>query len=117
MVKSRRGASKIGCLFMALLLVFILYFGAGIGEVFWKYYQYQDRMKQEARFAAHRSDAVIVRRVAAFADSLGLPEGARNVRVRRGNRLIYIWAEYYEHLELPGFVKEWRFNPQATGTF
>ncbi|HEY4658965.1 MAG TPA: hypothetical protein VIH11_05610 [Gemmatimonadaceae bacterium] len=117
MVRTRRGASKIGCLFAALILAALVYFGAGIGQVFWSFYKYQDRMKQEARFAAHRSDAVIIRRVAAFADSLGLPEGARNVRVRRGNRMIYIWAEYYEHLELPGFVKEWHFNPSATGTF
>lgn len=117
MVRSRRGASKIGCLVIALVLAAVVYFGANVGQVFWNYYQYADRMKQEARFAAHRSDAVIVRRIAVFADSLGLPEGARNVRVRRGDHLIYIWAEYYEHIELPGFVKELHFNPSATGTF
>ena len=117
MVRPRRGASKIGCLFMLLVVSAVVYFGVGIGEVFWNYYQYSDRMKQEARFAGHRSDAVIIRRVAAFADSLGLPEGARNVRVRRGNHLIYIWAEYYERVELPGYVHEIHLNPNATGTF
>lgn len=117
MVRPRRGVSKIGCLLITLVLTAIGYFGANVGQVFWNYFQFKDRMKQEARFAAHRSDAVIRRRVAAFADSLGLPEGAKNVRVRRGDRVIFIWAEYYEHIELPGMVREFHFNPSATGTF
>jgi len=117
MVRSRRGAGQLGCLFSLLLLAAAGYFGVNIGEVYWKYYQYQDRMKQEARFAAHRPDAVIQRRIAVFADSLGLPEGAKNVRIRRGDHALYIWAEYYEHIELPGIVRELHLNPQATGTF
>lgn len=117
MVRPRRGAGKLGCLLLTLILTVVGYFGANVGQVFWNYFQFKDRMKQEARFAAHRSDAVIRRRVAAFADSLGLPEGAKNVRVRRGDRVIFIWAEYYVHIELPGMVREFHFNPSATGTF
>jgi len=117
MVRNRRGAGKIGCLFVMLVVAVVCYFGVGIAEVFWDYYQFKDRMQTEARFAAHRTDAVIKRRVADFADSLGLPEGARNVTVRRGDHSIYIFAEYYEHLELPGFVREILLSPSATGTF
>lgn len=115
MVRRRRGASQLGCLFTLLLIAAVVYFGVNVGEVFWNVYQYQDRMEQEARFAAHRSDAVIKRRMAMFADSLGLPEGAKNVRVRRGDRIITIWAEYYVHIELPGFVHEFYLNPHAAG--
>ena len=117
MVRSRRGASQLGCLFVLLLLAAIGYFGFPVGEAYWNFYQYQDRMKQEARFAVQRSDAVIRRRIALFADSLGLPAGANNVRIRRGAREIYIWAEYSVHVELPGLKRELHLNPQATGMF
>jgi hypothetical protein len=117
MVRPRRGASQLGCLFMLLVLAAIGYFGFDVGEIYWNFYQYQDRMKQEARFAAQRSDAVIRRRIAMFADSLGLPGDAKNVRIRRGTREIYIWAEYTEHVEVPGFKRDVHLNPQAAGKF
>lgn len=117
MVKSRRGASQIGCLFVLLVLAAIGYFGFDVGEIYWNFYQYQDRMKQEARFASQRSDAVIRRRIALFADSLGLPPEAKNVRLRRGARDIYIWAEYTERIELPGLRRDLHLSPQATGRF
>jgi hypothetical protein len=60
---------------------------------------------------------VIKRRIALYADSLGLPEAAHNVTVRRGRGTIYIFSDYYVHLELPGFVKEIHLSPSATGTF
>ena len=30
---------------------------------------------------------------------------------------MFIWAEYYVHIELPGIVREFYFNPQGSGTF
>jgi hypothetical protein len=117
MVRSRRGASSIGCLLSVLVVAAILYFGYNIGIVFWTNYQYVDRMKQEAHFASHRSDAVIKRRLSEYADSLGLPEAAGNVTVRRSPNSILIWSDYYLHIELPGFVRELHFSPSATGSF
>jgi hypothetical protein len=117
MVRARRGRSQLGCLLMLLVGAAVVYFGVNIGSALWDYYQLVDRMKSEVRFAASRSDAVIKRRISAFADSLGLPEAARTVHVKRGNKIIVIWGEYYHNLEFPGFVREIRFSPQATGTF
>ena len=117
MVRARRGASKIGCLFMALVAAALVYFALNVGQVFWTYYQFLDRMKNEVRFAAHRSDAVIKRRLELYADSLNLPEGARHVHVKRGGGFITVWAEYYDHIELPLFVREIHLQPQASGTF
>jgi len=117
MVRSRNGRSQLGCLAMFAFAGAVVYFAASLGGVLWDYYQYTDRMDQEVRFAASRSDAVIKRRVAAFADSLGLPEAARTVHVKRGNKFIVIWAEYYHNIEFPGFVREIRFNPKASGPF
>ncbi len=106
MVRVRRGAGKMGCLLILLIMAAVGYFGMNVGEAFWKYYLYKDRMRQEVKFAGHRADAVIVRRVIDFADSLGLPDGARNVNIRRGDHMLYIWADYYQHVELPGTVRE-----------
>lgn len=117
MVRTRYGRSQLGCLMSLLIGAAIVYFGFNIGSALWDNYQYLDRMKQEVRFAASRSDAVIKRRISAFADSLNLPEAAQNVHVKRGNKVIVIWAEYYHVIEFPGFAREIRFNPQASGTF
>ncbi len=117
MVRSRRGAGRIGCLLMLLVVTAIGYFGFNIGEAYFNFYRYQDRMKTEARFAANNTDAAIRSHIAQFADSIGLPESARNVVVRRGEHEIFIYANYSVHIELPGQVKEFHFNPTATGTF
>ncbi len=117
MVRARRGRSQLGCLASVLLVVAICYFAVNVGTVLWNYYEFEDAMKQEVRFSSMRSDAVIKRRLAEFADSLGLPEAAHNIHIKRSNKVILIWAEYYRIIEFPGFVREFRFNPQATGPF
>ncbi len=117
MVNSRAGKGGLGCLVSMMFVAMVLYFGVNAGRQYWNYVQFQDRMKQEARFAQHRSDVTIARRLREYADSLGLPEGAQKVNVRRRGRTIQIWAEYYENIELPLMVKEFFFHPQAVGTF
>jgi hypothetical protein len=117
MVSTRRGSSSLGCLFSLLVIAAIGYFGVNVGEVFFRYYQYKDAMRQEVRFAAHNNDAIIVRHLRDQADSLGLPEAARNVLVQRDGRHIEIEAEYYEHIELPLTVREVYLNPHAEGIF
>ena len=117
MVKPRRGASSLGCLFTLLVVAAVIYFGVNVGEVYWRFYEYQDDMQQEARFAANRGDDQIKRRLAAAADSLGLPEAAGRVFIRRGSHEISIQATYYERIELPLYVREVQFNPKASGTF
>jgi hypothetical protein len=93
------------------------YFAVNVGEVFFRYYQYKDAMRQEVRFAAHNSDQVILRHLRTQADSLGLPEAAGEVTLQRDGRHIEIESEYYEHIELPLMVREVRFNPHASGIF
>ncbi len=116
-LKARRGASTLGCLFSIFLAIAIVYFGMNAGRPFWHNYKFQDRMAQEAQFAAKRSDATIQRRLRDYADSLGLPETAQRVRVRRRSGTVEIWADYYVNIEFPGFVREHHFTPRALGTF
>jgi hypothetical protein len=117
MVTNRHGRSSLGCLFTLLVIAATMYFGVNIGEVYFRFYQYQDAMRQEVRFAAHNSDQMIVRHLREQADSLGLPEGAALVTVQRDGRHIEMESEYYEHVELPLTVREVRFNPHAEGIF
>ena len=112
-MRTRSGRVHVGCLIMVLVVAAIGYFGLGVGQVYWNYFQFRDRMQQEARFAGSRTDGVIKRRIAMFADSLGLPEGAKQVRVRRAQRHVYIWAEYYENIELPFLSKELLLSPRV----
>jgi hypothetical protein len=117
MVTPRRGSSSLGCLFTLLVLAAVVYFGINVGEVYFRYYQYKDAMRQEVRFAAHNNDAVIVRHLQEEADSLGLPDAAHKVLVQRDGRHIEVEAEYYEHVELPLMVREVYLNPHAEGIF
>ena len=49
-------------------------------------------MEQEARFAAHNPNEVILRHLRAQADSLGLPESAKKIQIRRKRNQIWIWV-------------------------
>lgn len=112
--RARPGRSSLGCLVLLLILTAVGYFAVNVGEAYWRFYQFQDAMKQEARFAARRTDESIVQRLRGRADSLGLPEqAARHVRVRRTQRTIRIGSEYYETIELPLAVREMRFSPRV----
>lgn len=117
MMRNRDGRVRLGCLLVLVVVSATTYFVWNAGEVWMRYYQYQDAMKQEARFAARNSDAVIRTRLIAKADSLGLPEAARRIRIRRTRHTVYIWADYTETVELPLFVREFEFSPHAERAF
>ena len=117
MVRARAGASRLGCLVGLLLVVTICYFGFNIGEVFFRYYRFKDAMAQEVRFADTRDDATIRMHLTAVADSLGLPGDAARLKIERNAVRIVISSEYSETVELPLFVREFRFSPQAVRSF
>lgn len=118
MVIARRGAGSLGCLFTLLLIAAIAYFGIPIGEAFVRYYRYEDAMRQSARFARINSDTVIRSHLRAVADSLGLPEEAKAVQIRRmpGDQ-IAIASQYVEVFELPGTVREHTFTLSVQGRY
>ena len=117
MVRRRHGKTNFGCLFSLLLGVTIVYFAVSIGEPYLRYYRYLDGMKQEARFSARFTDEQIQTRLAALADSLGLPEAAGRVRVRRASNRISLSSTYYERVEMPLIVRDILFSPQAEWTY
>ena len=117
MVIGRRGRANFGCLLGLLVTVTAIYFAMSVGEPYWRYYRYLDGMKQEARFSARFTDDEIQRRLASLADSLGLPEAAGKVRVRRASNRISISASYYEHVEMPLIARDILFTPQADWSY
>jgi len=116
-VSRRWGRSNFGCLLGLLLVVTVAYFGFNLGEPYLRYFRYLDGMKQEARFSARFTDEEIERRLSSLADSLGLPEAAGKVRVRRASNRISISASYYERVEMPLIVRDILFTPQADWTY
>jgi hypothetical protein len=116
-VSRRRGRTNFGCLLGLLFAVTLVYFAVNVGEPYLRYYRFLDGMKQEARFSARFTDEDIQRRLAALADSLGLPEAAGRVRVRRASNRISISSSYYERVEMPLIVRDILFTPQADWTY
>lgn len=116
--RARPGRSSLGCLVTLLLLTAVGYFGVNAGEAWLRFYEFQDAMKQEARFASRRSDDDINHRLRAKADSLGLPpEAAKSIRVRRTTRVLRIRAEYSETIEMPLVTRELHFEPKVETSF
>jgi len=114
-VVARRGRSSLGCLFMVLIAAAVGYFGVNAGESYWRYFQFRDAMQQEARFATQKTNDQILTRLRAAADSLGLPEEASMISIRRTADSISIGADYDELVEMPMYVKAIHYRPRAVG--
>jgi len=84
-----------------VIVVAIIYFGMLAGEDALAYYRFKDAMKNEARFAAVRTDQDIKNRLRAFTDSVKLPAAARDINVVRDGNQIRIWAAYDQVFKLP----------------
>ena len=113
----RRGRSTLGCLVTLLIVVAIGYFAVNVGEVYLRYYRFRDSMRQTVRFANRLSDDAIRARIRLTADSLELPESAHRVQINRRDNWVQLRTEYYDRVELPLFVREIRFQPQAEASF
>jgi len=114
-VVTRSGRSSLGCLFLLLLVAIALYVGVNIGEAYWRFYEFEDAMRQEVRFARQIPDDRIKLHLSALADSLGLPEEATTISVERTSSDIAVSAEYTEHLRFALFARDIRFTPRAAG--
>ncbi|HEY7407602.1 MAG TPA: hypothetical protein VH638_05000 [Gemmatimonadaceae bacterium] len=117
MVTRGRGASTLGCLFSLLVIVALIYFGVNIGAPYFRYYQFRDAMRQEARFAERKTDAQILMTLRLKADSLALPARAHTINVRRSPSRIVIWTEYAETIDFPFVTRDIAFRPVVERAF
>lgn len=111
----KRGASRLGCLFMILVVAFVAYYGINFGGTYIRYYKMLDAMKTEARFAPSIENDAIRRRLRNRANELSLPESAFNFQIRRKSRPreIEISTSWTEAIELPFYVYTFTFSPVA----
>ena len=113
--RERRGASGLGCLVMIVLLGAAAYYGSHVGEVYWRYYQLLDDMRQQARLARIFPDDSITRHLTAQADSL-LGQAPR-FKIHRGTSRVTITTEYSEALDLPLLKRTLVLRPHAEEPF
>lgn len=117
-VRARRGASRLGCLLQLIIVAGLAYAAVIGGEEALIYYRFQDAMKNEARFAARRTDLQIRDRLRAFTDSVKLPLSAKEINVVREGDRIRIWAAYDQELKIPFRpTKIIRLRPSAEKSF
>lgn len=112
---ARRGSSSIGCLISLLLFAAALYYGASVGQLYWRQYQLLDEMRTQARLGPTLPDPVIRRRLITTVEELGLPADAKKFRITRSGtpREIVIETEYSDSLDLPMLHRAFLFKPRA----
>ena len=115
--RARRGKVRLGCLLSLVVVGALAYYGWGAARVALNFYEYQDAMAQDARFADRTANETIVAGLRAKADSLGLPEAAQKVQIHRKGTKVWIWANYIEIIELPGYQMEMELTPHAEKVF
>lgn len=98
---ARRAASTLGCLIPLLILAVVIYFAIDFGTAYFRYYQFKDAMRQEARFSYERTDAQITKRLSALADTLELPVDANLITILRSPSSVSISSDYDEVIRLP----------------
>jgi hypothetical protein len=115
MAASRRGASRLGCLFTLLLLATATHYAVNIGGAYLRYWRMRDAMHGAAEFASNLNDDAIRQRLTATADSLGLPADAQIIRIKRGREIV-ISTNWDEGIELPFYRLEVTFHPVERAT-
>ena len=98
---ARRGASTLGCLIPLLILAVVIYFAIDFGTAYFRYYQFKDAMRQEARFSYERTDEQITKHLVALADTLELPVGANLITILRSPSNVSISSDYDDVIRLP----------------
>ncbi len=116
---NRPGKARLGCLLMLAVLAVVLWQGFGAFQVYFRYYRLQDTVNGSVELAPALTDDVILDRLVAYSDTLGLPLGRQAWRIRRTQspRQITIDAAYQDSIviQLPFFRKviPVEFKPSA----
>jgi hypothetical protein len=113
----RHGKASLGCLVSLAVFAGLLYYGVNIGGLWFRYFQFLDEVKTQARLSSAIDDGTIRRRLQHKADQLGLPDSvAGRIVIRRmeNPRQIRIETRYSESVDLPFFKRTFVFTPRAT---
>jgi hypothetical protein len=113
----RAGGVRLGCMLFTFVIAVAAYVAAYVGQSYWKYYQFQDAFKNEAKFATHYSDKQIKEHLRSMADSLLLPDDAYDIDIDRSKHHIDISGQYYDHVKLGPVSRDFYYSPHGEADF
>ncbi len=112
--RDESGKGRLGCLFLVMLVVFLIYVGKDFGAVYFRYFEINDEVKTQAEFAPALTDAAIRDRLVARSDELDIPIGPKQwvITRTRSPSEISISATYTDSVvvDLPGFHRVYYFH-------
>jgi hypothetical protein len=104
---------KVIRLIIVALVVHALWKGT---PVYWRYIQFQDQVKETARFAGARSEQEILERVVALAADRGIALTRESIAVHKRLDYTAIELAYVENVEvLPRYHYPWEFTISVEG--
>ena len=110
-----KGTTTLGCLVMLVVFGVAVFYGVHVGEIYWRYYELVDGMRQQARLAGVYSDDSIRIHLTAQADSLF---GTSPLfLIHRGPARATISTEYSEELDLPLLKRTLVLRPHVQEPF
>jgi hypothetical protein len=115
---AERGRIPVGCVLFLLVCAAVAYLATPVGLQAFKYYQLEDEMKTQVRFAGTWTDEELRARILDRIEELGLPgEAARRLRIERGGRPpeIRITTSYTITFEFPFYTRSHTFKPEVRG--
>jgi hypothetical protein len=119
-MRDRTGRGALGCIATIVVVLFAALVLVRVLPPYMHYLQFRDEMRADARFAVTLPDSVILVKLHAMADTLGLPAEAKHITIRRHpgrTETITIGSQYTEHVNLPIFgIKPWHFNVSVEET-
>jgi hypothetical protein len=112
---NERGEGRIGLLLSRVVLAAACYSAYVLIPIKVKTYEFQDAMRDEARFGAVRKkDDIVHERLMKKARQLGIPLEKKNLMVGRDGGMYVITASYTIPIDLTLYKDNWTYNQKAT---
>ncbi len=109
-----RGEGNIGCIIWAVVLAIVVLICLKAVPVKIKTSEFQDYIREQAKFSTRTSAKKVEARVFRKARELDLPLDRKNLLVEKiGNERIRIKASYTVLLEFPGYTYQWHFKHEV----
>ncbi len=108
-----RGEGQLGCIFGLLVFLAALFVAYKMIPVKVRAADLRQTVTDEARSAATRSDAVILKSILDKAATNRLPVSAEDVEIVRPKERIVIDVKYVVPVVFPGYTYNWKFHHHA----
>jgi hypothetical protein len=112
--RGQRGEGRIGFILTLVIVVVGVFVGLKVVPVRINAYQFEDLLREEARFASvnRNSDNEIRKRLLDSAQSLDIPLEPQNLTIKRNKKEVVIRAKYEKPVDLKVTVYTYRFDAE-----